>query len=97
MDVRGIRVEIDSNRLFGSKAEAEAASAEGAPVGPRRALRRVVVSGNLSDDELRILERTARHCPVGRLFEGGPLRFDEVVVRENDPDRARPDQKEEHS
>lgn len=82
MGVERLRVEVESNRFFGSKAEAEAAAESGAPVGRRTALKRIVVTGDVTDEDLKVIARAARHCPVSRMFNGGPLVFEEEVVRD---------------
>lgn len=81
MPVQALRVEIESNGLYGGKAEAEAAAEAGGDVEPRQAVKRIIVTGDVSDEELAIIERTARHCPVSRMMEGGAVRFEEQVVR----------------
>lgn len=82
MDVRSIRVEIDANKVLGSKQEAEEAAAHGMGTARRCAHKRLIVTGEVSAEELAILERAAKYCPVGRLFREGWLVFAESAHHE---------------
>jgi putative redox protein len=79
MDLQSIRVEIDANKVLRDKRQAEDYAAEGRTTARRQAQKRLVVTGNLSEEDLTILQRAAHACPVGRLFRDGWLLFHESV------------------
>jgi putative redox protein len=79
MDLQSIRVEINANKVLRDKRQAEDFAAEGRTTARRQAEKRLVVTGELSEEELEILQRAAHACPVGRLFRDGWLLFHESV------------------
>lgn len=53
---------------------------------PRRFEVAIEVGGNLSDEQLRRLEKVAAACPVRRAIESG-IEFDETIARRTRPTR----------
>lgn len=80
MDLRRLRVEILSDPPFRSKAAAEDAAAEATPIAKKHGLKRISLDGILSEAEIKVLERSAQHCPVARMFANGVIEFKEEIV-----------------
>lgn len=80
MDLTRIRVEISGRPAFAGKAEAEEAAAEGRQVDQQAASKRILLEGSLSPEQLAILTRAAKFCPVNRMMAGGLYRFEEQIT-----------------
>jgi uncharacterized OsmC-like protein len=80
MDLQRLRVEIISDAPFDDKIEAEDAAVEARDIAPRDGLKRLTLEGRLSEQDVTILTRAARHCPVHRMMENGAIQFAEEIV-----------------
>ena len=80
MRFQSLSVEIEARPAFASKADAEEAAAEGRSVSRQRALKRIVIEGDLSDAERSTLLRAAKFCPVNRMMASGLYEFEEELV-----------------
>ena len=85
MGIEGLRVEMELHRIFSGKEEAEEAAAKGTDLDKRRpVIKRVYVkpSRSLSERDVQVLRNTMKHCPLGRMFSGGDLEFQEELIIE---------------
>jgi putative redox protein len=80
MELDRLRVEIVSVAPFDDKIEAEEAAIDAAVVAKRDGVKRLILEGRLSEQDVAILTRAARNCPVHRMMENGAIQFSEEVV-----------------
>ena len=80
-----MRVELELHRIFSTKKEAEEAAEKGTHLDKKRpVIKRVYLkpSRSLSEREVQVFRNTMKYCPVGRMFSGGDVAFQEELVIE---------------